>query len=163
MNSEQIAQKMIIYSNGNLHDINHFMKVYAFAKTIGKCENLDDKQQLILEISAIIHDIACPLCRIKYGNTDGKYQEKEGYILAKKFLFDNNLNEDIIDRVAFLVGHHHTVDKVDGIDYQILLESDYLVNADESSFSQDNIEHAFSYIFKTATGKNILKNMYMTD
>jgi hypothetical protein len=37
-----------------------------------------------------------------------------------------------VDRVAFLVGHHHTFTGVDGIDWQILLEADYLVNASES-------------------------------
>ena len=30
-----IAQKMIRESHGNLHDINHFLKVYAYARTIG--------------------------------------------------------------------------------------------------------------------------------
>ena len=30
--------------------------------------------------------------------------------------------------------HHHTYTGVDGIDYQILLEADYLVNADESHY-----------------------------
>ena len=36
MISEAIA-KMIDFYQGNLHDINHFLKVYAYAKTIGAC------------------------------------------------------------------------------------------------------------------------------
>ncbi|MFR1449740.1 MAG: hypothetical protein ACLSXC_05920 [Beduini sp.] len=40
---------------------------------------------MILEIAAITHDIACPLCRQKYGNTNGKYQEQEGLILVEEF------------------------------------------------------------------------------
>lgn len=52
---------MIEYSKGNLHDINHFMKVYAYAKVIGECEKLDKNTQTVLEVSAIVHDIACPL------------------------------------------------------------------------------------------------------
>jgi len=35
-------------------------------------------EQKVIEIAAIIFDISCPLCREKYGNTDGKLQEKEG-------------------------------------------------------------------------------------
>ena len=31
---------MIDFSAGNLHDINHLMKVYAYARTIGVCEGL---------------------------------------------------------------------------------------------------------------------------
>lgn len=32
----EIVKKMIAYSEGNTHDIAHFMKVYAYARTIGK-------------------------------------------------------------------------------------------------------------------------------
>lgn len=73
-----VMKKMIAFSEGNLHDINHFLKVYAYARTIGELEQLDRETRLILEIAAITHDIACPLCREKYGNTDGKHQEREG-------------------------------------------------------------------------------------
>jgi hypothetical protein len=38
-------KKMILYSNGNTHDINHFMKVYGYAKMIGECEHLAAKEQ----------------------------------------------------------------------------------------------------------------------
>ena len=77
MNISQIMEKMIAFSNGNLHDMNHLMCVWTYAKTIGELEGLDRKTQETLEIAAITHDIACPLCREKYGNTNGKYQEKE--------------------------------------------------------------------------------------
>ena len=77
MNIAEITKKMIDYSDGNLHDICHFLKVYAYAKTIGECEKLDSRTQFTLETAALMHDIACPLCRAKYGNTNGKYQEKE--------------------------------------------------------------------------------------
>ena len=78
MNISQIMEKMIAFSNGNLHDINHLMCVWTYAKTIGELEGLDRKTQETLEIAAITHDIACPLCREKYGNTNGKWQEEEG-------------------------------------------------------------------------------------
>lgn len=63
MNISQIMEKMIAFSNGNLHDMNHFMCVWTYAKTIGELEGLDRKTQETLEIAAITHDIACPLCR----------------------------------------------------------------------------------------------------
>lgn len=43
METQEIIAKMIDFSEGNLHDINHFMKVYEFAETIGKGEKLDDE------------------------------------------------------------------------------------------------------------------------
>lgn len=55
---------MVEYSKGDLHDINHFMKVYAYAKTIAEGENLSPEQQKLVEVTAVVHDIACPLCRV---------------------------------------------------------------------------------------------------
>ena len=56
-------ENMIEFYEGNIHDIDHFLKVWALAKTIGEAEKLDAKTQEILEVAAVIHDIACPLCR----------------------------------------------------------------------------------------------------
>lgn len=163
MNNKMISdvmQKMISYSEGNLHDIAHFMKVYAFARTIGISENLTDGEQEILEIAAILHDIACPLCREKYGNTNGKYQEKEGGPLTEAFLKDFDIPESMKDRIVYLVSHHHTYTGVDGNDYQILLEADFLVNADESHMSKEAIQKAEIQIFKTDAGTALLKSIY---
>ena len=161
MTVAKITKKMIGYSNGNRRDINHFLKVYAYAKTIGECERLDQDTQMVLEVAALVHDIACPLCREKYGNTDGKLQEQEGPALAIAFLQDSGLMEDQINRIAYLVGHHHTLHDIDGLDYQILLEADYLVNADESHYSKENIENMLEKVFRTETGKQLLRTMYL--
>ncbi len=156
----KMIQKMVDFSAGGLHDINHFTKVWAYAKTIGEAEKLDKEEQLILEIAAIVHDIACPLCREKYGNTNGKYQEIEGVPLVIEFLKDFELSQAHVDRIAYLVGHHHTYVDVDGPDYQILLEADYIVNADESGYSKENIANTCNRLFVTQTGKALLKSIY---
>lgn len=160
MTGSEIASQMIEYAQGNLHDINHFLKVFAFARIIGEREKISQQEQLTLEIAALIHDIACPLCREKYGDTSGKHQEAEGGELARRFLSNWALPDQMADRVVYLVAHHHSYDKVDGIDYQILLEADYLVNADESHYSKENIQSVMAGIFKTPTGIMLLKTMY---
>lgn len=76
---------------------------------------------------------------------------------------DTDLPEEMKERIVFLVGHHHTPKAVDGIDYQILLEADYLVNADESSYSRTNIENTLKTMFKTETGKKLLQSIYLQD
>ena len=53
------------------------IRVWTYAKTIGELEGIDKDTQFILEVAAITHDIACPICRDKYGNTNGKHQEKD--------------------------------------------------------------------------------------
>ncbi len=160
MEIAEIARQMIDCSQGNLHDINHFLKVFAYAKIIAECEGLSVREQQAAEIAALIHDIACPLCREKYGNTSGAYQEKEGAALAAEFLRGKQLPEDLVDRVVFLVGHHHTYTAVDGPDYQVLLEADFLVNADESHCTEAALRSAKEHIFRTKTGTALLQSVY---
>ena len=155
-----ILEKMIRFSNGNIHDIDHFIRVWTYAKNIGELENLDEQTQFILEAAAITHDIACPLCREKYGNTNGKYQEIEGSILVKEFLKDMNLTDQEVERIAFLVGHHHTMENIEGRDWQILVEADYIANACENGYSKENIEKFAELYTKTESGKRLLKEIF---
>ena len=160
MTVSELMVKMIDDSRGDLHDIGHFLKVYALAKTMGEQEGLPPEEQKALEMAAILHDIACPLCREKYGDTNGKHQEAEGAVLAEDFLKDAGLSGELRDRVVFLVGHHHTPQGADGPDYQLLLEADYLVNAEEAGYSPENIRNAGQRLFKSKTGRALLKSIY---
>ena len=156
-----ITKKMIEFYRGSLHDIDHFLKVYAYAKAIGELEGLPASKQKILEIAAIVHDIPCPLCREKYGCAAGKYQELEGPALAREFLNEFDLSAEEIEHICWLIGHHHTVTNVDGMDHRILLEADYLVNAGESNFTRENIENALKSFFRTESGSALLKDIYL--
>ena len=153
-------EKMTDFYKGNIHDIYHFLKVWAFAKNIGEAEGLDPKTQETLEMAAVVHDIACPLCRVKYGNASGKHQEEESAALIEEFFADSDLPKEFVDRVSYIVSHHHTITGIDGIDYQIMIEADYLVNADESNFSGNNVRNMLEKVFKTETGKFLLQSMY---
>ena len=163
MEISQIMEKMIRFSKGNIHDIDHLIRVWAYAKMIGELEKLDPETQFILEVAAITHDIACPLCREKYGNTNGKYQEAEGAVLVRSFLKDTGLTEEQISRVSYLVGHHHTFIGLDGIDYQILIEADYIVNASEHGYGEESIRTFVEKIMKTDSGKRILSAVFRLD
>jgi hypothetical protein len=70
------------------------------------------------------------------------------------------MTEEQIERVSFLVGHHHTFSDIDGIDYQILVEADYIANATENGYSMQNVENFMQKIMKTESGKRILKSIY---
>ena len=157
---ERIVNKMIDFYKGNRSDVRHFLKVYAYAQTIGRLEDLDEKTQDTLEIAAIVHDIACPLCREKYGNTNGNHQEAESGDLLRTFLLEFALPEEMQERIIYLVTHHHTYTNVEGMDYQILLEADYLVNAGESDRYACRMEQFRQRVFRTKTGIELLDSMY---
>ncbi len=156
----EILVKMIAYSDGNIHDIDHLIRVWTYAKTIGELEGIDADTQYILEVAAITHDIACPLCREKYGNTNGKHQEEEGVILARAFLSDCGMGAEQIDRIAYLIGHHHSFHDIDGIDYQILIEADYIANATENGFSRENMTNFINKIMKTGSGEKLARTVF---
>lgn len=156
-------EKMIAFYQGNLHDINHFLKVWAFAKTIGEQDGLDDQTQLTLELAAVVHDIACPLCRQKYGNANGNYQELESPPLVEDFFAGMPVERDMAERISWLVAHHHTYTHVDGLDYQILLEADFLVNADEGGLARAAIENMRQSVFRTGAGIRLLDSIYLRE
>ena len=157
MQIAEILKKMITFSNGNIHDIDHLIKVWTYVKTIGELEGLDPETQFVLEVAAITHDIACPLCREKYGNANGKYQEIEGAPLVTEFLSDTGMTTEQISRVAYRVGHHHTRTDIKGMDYQILIEADYIVNASENGYSKENVENFVEKIVKTQSGRELTR------
>lgn len=152
--------KMIAFSEGNIHDIDHFIRVWTYAKTIAELEQLDSETQYILEVAAITHDIACPLCREKYGNTNGKHQEAEGVSMVETFLNDADMSAHQMERINYLVGHHRTLSGIDGIDHQILIEADYIANASENGYDGKNIENFLNQIVKTSTGKQLIKSVF---
>lgn len=156
-----VIEGMIRFYHGNCHDISHFLKVYAYAKTIGELEGLPPEVQRTLETAAVVHDIACPLCREKYGHADGKLQEAEGPALAKSLLEELMCPAPLTERVCWLVGHHHTYTDVDGLDHRILLEADYLVNADEGAQAEAAIRAARREFFRTKAGIRLLDTIYL--
>ena len=154
-------EKMIAFYQGNLHDINHFLKVWAFARTIGEQEGLDEQTQRTLELAAVVHDIACPACREKYGNANGKYQELESPPLVEKFFEGMPVERRMAERISWLVAHHHTYTDGEGMDYRILLEADFLVNAGEGGLSRAAIETMRQNVFRTETGIRLLDSVYL--
>lgn len=159
-NVADVILKMIEYYTGDVKRINHFLKVYSFCKAIGNGENLDKTTQYTLEIAGTVHDIGIKISEEKYNSSAGKYQELEGPSQAEELLTELNIDRNIIERVCFLVGHHHTYNSVDGIDYQILIEADFLVNAFEDNLSIPAIKNMKDKIFRTNTGIKILRQLY---
>ena len=101
MTLEPLILKMISYDHGSPERIQHFLKVHSFAKTIAVFEHLDEKTLFITEAAAIVHDIGIRLCLEKYGDGNGKLQEKEGPALAEQMLSELGFEKDVIERVSF--------------------------------------------------------------
>lgn len=157
---DDLFMDMIAYYDGDPKRIQHFTKVHSYARLIGIGEELDDASLFILEAAAYTHDIGIRVAEEKYGRCDGKLQEQEGPIIAQKMLSQLGFENYIVERICFLIGHHHTYDNIDGLDYQILVEADFLVNLYEDYAGNRAIDKAYKRIFKTETGKKIFRLMF---
>lgn len=156
----KLAQYMIAYYQGDPKRIQHFIKVHSFARLIGEGEHLDSDTLFILEAAALVHDIGIRPAEELYGRCDGKLQEQEGPEPARKMLTSLGFTPDVIERVCYLVAHHHTYGQIDGLDYRILLEADFLVNLYEEHCSQAAVEAAIKNIFRTGTGTRMCQTMF---
>lgn len=157
----KLIEKMMEYYAGDPKRVQHFLKVYEFAKLIGESESLDTETMYILRTAAIVHDIGIKISEEKYGSSNGKYQEKEGPAVAEPMLLALGYDEAVIDRVLFLIAHHHTYNEIEGLDYQILVEADFLVNLFEDGSSREAAQKVQKNIFKTNTGMKYLSDLFL--
>ena len=166
---QRLLQAMFLYDKGDPKRIQHFVKVYEFAKYIGKGEKLDEKTYKTLKLAAIVHDIGIHKAEKKYGQCGGKLPRKKReyraapvlhLACAEKLLKKLGADRETIDRVCYLVGHHHTYTEIDGLDYQILIEADFLVNLYEDGVDQKAVRAAYDRIFKTDTGRDVCRLMF---
>lgn len=158
--TDRIFLAMTDYFAADAKRIQHLAKVYAFARLIGHGEGLDERTQFILEAAALVHDIGIRPAEEKYGACTGALQEQEGPAEAEKLLKSLDVPADIIRRVCHLVGHHHTCDAVDGPDYRILVEADFLVNLYDDHAGPAAVRSACEHIFRTETGLRLCRSMF---
>ena len=70
------------------------------------------------------------------------------------------MKQEIIERVYFLIGNHHSYSKIEGLDFQILVEADFLVNIFEDELNKKMLASIREKYFKTMTGKMLLETIY---
>ena len=116
---DHLAWEMLRFNRMDPARMQHLLKVHDFTRMIGQGEQLDEHTQFVAECAALVHDIGIRPAEEKYGASDGKLQEQEGPSHARVLLEKLGLEGADIDRICYLVGHHHTYTGIDGLDYQI--------------------------------------------
>ena len=161
MITEDLIIKMTEFNDGDPKRIQHLIKVFEFAHIIGVKEGLDEKALKILDMASIMHDIGIRPAEQKYGKCNGKLQEQEGPAYAREMLSEfSGVSAEEVERVCYLIAHHHTYENVEGLDYRILLEADFLVNAMEDELDKEAIVHFRDKVFETKTGIHLINTMF---
>ena len=156
----KLTMAMIEYYTGDPKRIQHFLKVHELAKLIAVNEGLDDRTRLIIEAAGLVHDVGIKIGEKLYGECTGRHQEQLGPPMAKRMLAEAGFSADVTERVCYLVGHHHTYTDIDGVDLQILIEADFLVNLYENGDTTEAITAAYEKIFVTESGRQLCRMMF---
>lgn len=162
MNKEQALELMNRYYEGDQWSITHAQNVLGYAEQILRDEQVTDRYvQEVATLAAIFHDVGIPVAKQKYGTSAGPYQEQEGEPVARRLLTELAIRPDILERVCYIVGHHHSHDKVDGLDFQIIWESDALVNIPSrpSRPAPEQVGEIIERNFVTTTGRRLISKI----
>lgn len=157
MSKDKVLAEMKAIFKEVPYGIDHTLDVLRDAEAIMDGEGIGVADRERIATIVILHDIGAVEAQRKYGSMDAAYQEKEGPGIAKRILEKLGYEATFIERVCFIIGHHHTPAKIDGIDFQIQWEADLLANLAYMDIRNDR-ERLQQYIeenFKTFTGRSI--------
>ena len=115
----------------------------------------------MLEAAAILHDVGIHVSEARYGNCNGKHQEELGPDEARKVLSEvDGFTAAQIERICWLIAHHHTYQDVTSLDHRILLEADFLVNSFEDHLALEGIITFRNHVFRSESAINMLNDMW---
>jgi len=144
MDVNRVALKMKLYYNGDAERIQHFVRVYTLARSIGELERLNEDEQEQLELAAVVHGVA----------------GDDPAATARDILRSCGIEEDVILRVCCLVENTENYDHISSLDHQILVEAISIVRFKEQETPHDRIVEIAEKRFITNTGKMFLKRAF---
>jgi hypothetical protein len=163
MYRERVLEEMKKVFTEDPLQIEHALKVLGYAENIMEGENYEQDNRELLVVEAILHDIGIPEAIRRYGSAAAPYQEREGEVIAREILNKIGYDKDKAERICYIIGHHHTASKIDGLDFQIQWEADLLVNLEKAKFRNDKeqMKKCIEENFRTVTGKAIAYKVFV--
>ena len=107
-----------------------------------------------------MHDIGIHEGERRFGRNDGQIQQELGPDEARPMLEELGFEKEDVDRICWLVAHHHSYGSIDGPDAQILAEADMLVNQYEDCAPLKQNEALYHRLYKTESGKRMFRELY---
>ena len=149
---KEISRDIAFYSKGHMRELDRLLRVWGFAREIADGEALSRRERYALEVAALTHNIAYPLCRETYGSEDPALQAREGAALVRDFLRDADMPAEQLERIVYLVSRHQNFEPSQEADLQILLEAVYIATVREKHRSRAEVKEAMKTLFRTKSG-----------
>ena len=134
----------------------HTLKVFGYAQGIAAGENLSGEELEALEYAALFHDVGIPEGLAREGTAAGPVQERLGAPIAMRLAAPYVSSPAVLERIGYLVGHHHSFGIRGQRDLQILFEADWLVHLVESA-DKYNPDIVYEKHFVTETGRRFFR------
>ena len=144
MEVNRVAMKMKTYYHGDADQVQHFVRVYTLAKTIGELEKLSEEEQEYLELAAVVHNV---------GGDDP-------VPAVRDILQSCGVEEETNLHVCHIVGNMENYDHISSLDHQIFIEARMIVQFKEQGTSTDEIVRFAEKRFITNYGRMFLKRAF---
>lgn len=124
-----------------------------------------DAEPVLALTSAYLHDIGIHEAERRHGSNAGNWQELEGPPVAIAILTELGADASLIERVAEIVGKHHTSNGVDAPEFRILWDADAMVNFSGALAGKADaqIEKILHRHMVTEPGLRIARKLFMKD
>lgn len=139
----RVALRMKQYYGGDMDMVQHFVRVYTLAKSIGELEHLSDEEQFDLELAAVVHNV-----------------EGDRIPVVRDILRECGIAEAVSMKVCHMVENAENYEHIGTLDHQILIEAKLIVDFKEQNTPEKEIIRKAEDIFLTNTGKLFLKRAF---
>lgn len=161
---DRIAVEMKRYFKTDFKRIAHATKVARYAERIANKESAD---LAVVLCAAYLHDIGIKEAEGKHNSTAARYQEEEGPPVAREMLSRLGADEELMEEVSDIVGHHHHPRDEETANFKSVYEADLIVNMEEKQeTSPTDPEQLAAWIdkaFLTESGREIARGILLRE
>ena len=157
---DKVCAAMQDYFGDDQRRIDHALQVATYAEQMLVFIEAD---AVLTMTSAYLHDIGIHAAERVHGTSAGNWQEVEGPPIARQILQELDASPDLIERVATLVGCHHTPNGDDSAEFRILWDADALVNFQEiaDKKGREQMEVIINNHMMTEPGFRLAQNLFL--
>lgn len=151
---DRVAIAMRKYFGPDQRRIKHAEDVAFHAENIAKATEGAD--MAVIMACALLHDIGIKEAERKYDSSAPKYQHSEGPPVAREILQQLKAEQDLIEEVCDIIGHHHNPRQNESVNFKVLYDADLIVNLTEiysqKQVSPEKFEKTLAESFLTKNG-----------
>ncbi len=161
---DMVAVEMKRYFHSDFKRIGHATKVARFAERILQEEGGDPA---VVLCAAYLHDIGIKVAEEKHQSAAAKYQELEGPAVAREILAKLSAEEDLIEEVCDIVGHHHHPREEETKNFKAVYDADLIVNMEErhkeSPLEPAKLVSWIDKAFLTPRGQSLARGLFLKE